>query len=53
MVLDIQTTVRVIENAIQMDFRRTPCALDIHKKSRVLLFEFQHTLLLSITSDGF
>ena len=40
-VLDIYIIVRVIVNVIQTGYRRALCALDIQKKSRVLLFKFQ------------
>ena len=42
-VLDIQIRVSVIVNEIQTVAGAFFCALDVHKKSRVLLFEFQHT----------
>ena len=48
MVLDIQTTVSVIVNEIQMvaGALLTSYALDVHRKSRVLLFEFQQVSLI-------
>ena len=49
--MHIQITVSVIVNEIQTGFRHTPCALDVYRKSRVLLFEFQqYTKVQFLTS---